>query len=71
MPEAHDPQALPGGATGVSHILLSAVRGESERITLGDIIGALDARAFGLATLMFALPSVVPMPWISSAPAFK
>jgi hypothetical protein len=62
MPEAHDPQALPEGATGVSHILLSAVRGESERITLGDIIGALDARAFGLATLMFALPSVVPMP---------
>jgi len=27
-----------------------------------DIIDALDARSFGLAVLLFALPSVVPMP---------
>jgi hypothetical protein len=47
---------------GTSALLLQAVRGDSERITVGDILDALDARAFGLATLVFALPSVVPMP---------
>jgi hypothetical protein len=45
-----------------SAMLLKAVRGESERITIGDIVNALDARAFGLATLIFSLPSIVPMP---------
>lgn len=43
-------------------MLLKAVRGESERITIGEIINALDARAFGLATLLFAIPSILPMP---------
>jgi hypothetical protein len=54
----------PGEGTGArtSALLLQAVRGDSERITVGDILDALDARAFGLATLVFALPSVVPMP---------
>jgi hypothetical protein len=52
------------GATGVptSEVLLRAVRGESEKVSVREIIDALDARSFGLATLMFALPSVVPMP---------
>jgi hypothetical protein len=45
-----------------SHMLLKAIRGESERISVGDIADALDSRAFGLAVLIFALPSVVPMP---------
>ena len=51
-----------GTGAGTSALLLQAVRGDSERITVGDILDALDARAFGLATLMFALPSVIPMP---------
>jgi len=45
-----------------SQVLLHAVRGESERVSVAEIIDALDARSFGLAVLLFALPSVVPMP---------
>lgn len=45
-----------------SALLLAAVRGEGERVTVGEIVDALDTRAFGLATLLFALPSCVPMP---------
>ncbi|HEY7800405.1 MAG TPA: exopolysaccharide biosynthesis protein [Hyphomonadaceae bacterium] len=53
-----------GGGTGAgtSALLLQAVRGDGERVTVGQILDALDARAFGLATLIFSLPSVVPMP---------
>jgi len=43
-------------------VLLRAVRGESEKVSVRDIIDALDSRSFGLAVLLFALPSVVPMP---------
>ncbi len=43
-------------------LLLAAVRGQDERVTIAEILDALDARAFGLATLMFAIPSIVPMP---------
>lgn len=50
----------PGART--SHLLLDAVRGDGERITVGQILDALDARAFGLAALLFSLPSVIPMP---------
>jgi hypothetical protein len=42
--------------------LLQAVRGESESVSVAEIIDALDARSFGLAVLLFSLPSVVPMP---------
>jgi hypothetical protein len=38
------------------------VRGESESVSVAEIIDALDARSFGLAVLLFSLPSVVPMP---------
>lgn len=41
---------------------MKSVRGDGERISIGEIIGALDARAFGLATLIFSIPSLVPMP---------
>lgn len=50
----------PGQRT--SDLLLNAVRGDSERVTIAEILDALDARAFGLATLIFAIPSVIPMP---------
>ncbi|MFT3724683.1 MAG: exopolysaccharide biosynthesis protein [Hyphomonadaceae bacterium] len=45
-----------------SDLLVAAVQGESERVTIGEILDALDNRAFGLATLLFAIPSVIPMP---------
>lgn len=44
-----------------SELLLQAVRGQSN-ISVGEIINGLSARAFGLAVLVFALPSCVPMP---------
>ncbi len=52
------------GSTAVptSQVLLHAVRGESEKVSVAEIIDALDARSFGLAVLLFSLPSVVPMP---------
>lgn len=43
-------------------MLLHAVRGESERVTVLEILDALDSRSFGIAVLLFSLPSVVPMP---------
>jgi hypothetical protein len=49
-------------AQSTSALLLSAVRGQDDRVTIGEILDALDARAFGLATLLFAIPSCVPMP---------
>ncbi len=45
-----------------SDLLMAAVRGESERVTIAQILDTLDARAFGLETLLFAIPSVIPMP---------
>lgn len=45
-----------------STILVSAVRGDTERVSIGQILDALDARAFGLVTLVFSLPSIIPMP---------
>ncbi len=52
------------GSTAVptSQVLIEAVRGDSERVTVAQIVDALDARSFGLAVLLFSLPSVVPMP---------
>lgn len=43
-------------------MLLRAVRGDSQKVSVREIIDALDSRSFGLAVLLFALPSVVPMP---------
>ncbi len=52
------------GDTGAptSAVLLAAVSGEGDEVSIGDIAGALDARAFGLSTLMFSIPSLLPMP---------
>lgn len=62
MPATTDVRSGEGTGAGTSALLLQAVRGEGERVTVGEILDALDARAFGLATLIFSLPSVVPMP---------
>lgn len=51
-----------GTGAGTSALLLHAVRGDGERVSVGEILDALDARAFGLVTLVFSLPSIVPMP---------
>ncbi len=51
-----------GGGARTSALLLRAVEGEAERISVGEIADALDARAFGLAVLIFSLFSVLPMP---------
>lgn len=53
---------LPHQGLSTSDLLLAAVRGDSERVTITEILDALDARAFGLAILLFAIPSVIPMP---------
>ena len=52
------------GATSepTSDVLLRAVRGESNKVSVEQILDALDARSFGLAVLLFSLPSIVPMP---------
>jgi len=62
-PQTPDAEQDPG-STGVptSQVLVQAVRGDSEKVSVRQIIDALDARSFGLAVLLFALPSVVPMP---------
>lgn len=52
----------PPPSARTSHLLLEAVQGEGERISVGDILNALDARAFGLAALLFSIPSLIPMP---------
>jgi hypothetical protein len=62
MSASTDVRSGEGIGAGTSALLLQAVRGDGERVTVGQILDALDARAFGLATLIFSLPSVVPMP---------
>jgi len=62
MPAAANAHSAPEMGARTSTLLLQAVRGETERITIGDILDALDARAFGLATLIFSIPSIIPMP---------
>ncbi len=61
IPPIYDASS-PHPGLSTSDLLLAAVRGESERVTVAEILDALDARAFGLATLIFAIPSVIPMP---------
>jgi hypothetical protein len=53
---------LPGPAHRTSDLLIGAVQGDGERVTIAEILDALDNRAFGLVTLLFAIPSVIPMP---------
>jgi hypothetical protein len=61
MPAAEQARMIEEGRD-TSELLLRAVRGQTERISVGEIIDGLGARAFGLAALVFALPSCVPMP---------
>ena len=62
MPAAANVHSGPEMGARTSSVLLQAVRGDGERVTVGEILDALDARAFGLATLIFSIPSIIPMP---------
>lgn len=61
-PPEHDTSHLGATSVPTSEVLLRAVRGESEKVSVKQILDALDARSFGLAVLLFSLPSIVPMP---------
>jgi hypothetical protein len=45
-----------------SEVLATLAHGEGERVSFGDILQSLQHRAFGFATLIFALPCCLPMP---------
>ncbi len=51
-----------GAGLGTFALVFEAVKGEDERVSLGEILDRLDTRAFGLIILFFSLPSIVPMP---------
>jgi hypothetical protein len=59
IPVAVHAQAV---AQRASEVLMEAARGQSERVSVGEIVAALHGRAFGMAALVFALPACVPMP---------
>lgn len=48
----------PNRLSGVLHRL--AHEGDSERVSLGDMVAHLDRRAFGPLLVLFALPNVLP-----------
>src|SRR5690606_27592861 len=62
MPAAAQVHSAEVTGERTSSLLLRAVRGEADRLTVAQVADALEARAFGLATLIFSLPSLVPMP---------
>jgi hypothetical protein len=45
-----------------SEVLAALAHGNSERVSFGEILLGLRHRAIGFATLIFALPSCLPMP---------
>jgi hypothetical protein len=65
-----DPEpAKPGTGRRMSTILLGLVYGaEGERVSLGDMVDAFDARAYGPLIVLFAAPNVLPvaLPGISA-----
>lgn len=51
-----------GEAQRTSQILIDAVSEQDDRVTIAELTQALHGRAFGMASLIFALPACVPMP---------
>jgi hypothetical protein len=51
-----------GEVPRTSQILIDAVREQDDRVTVAELAQALHGRAFGMASLIFALPACVPMP---------
>jgi hypothetical protein len=70
MPDAASPDApKPGAGRRMSTILLGLVHGaEGERVSLGDMVDAFDARAYGPLIVLFAAPNILPvaLPGISA-----
>ena len=69
MPDRIDaarPTALAGGSEpSISETLRRLAEGDPEsRISVGDMVAALDERAFGLGVFVFALPNCIPGPVI-------
>src|SRR5258706_12953859 len=57
--------APPDDELATSSILIQLVRDfPGDRLTMGDIVAALQDRAFGLLMLLLALPNCPPMPGI-------
>lgn len=44
-----------------------AARAEGDVVTVGDLLGRLEDRAFGMLFLALALPNVIPLPGLSTA----
>lgn len=70
------PQGAPGGERGrpgphhrrgFSEVLAELATGDSERVSVGQILHAFGDRAFGALLLVFALPNALPMPPGTSA----
>jgi hypothetical protein len=49
-------------AERTSEVLATLAHGEGERVSFGEVLQSLRHRAFGFATLIFALPCCLPMP---------
>lgn len=61
--EAHDTAGAAGAAHKLSQMLLTLARDERrDRISVADILSALNERALGALLFIFALPNVLPMP---------
>lgn len=45
-----------------SSILVALAEGDGERLTLGEIMGALGPQTFGVLIVLLALPNCLPMP---------
>src|SRR5690554_8128838 len=57
-----------GGRRKLSGLLLDIVQDETRtRISVADLLAALQVRAFGALLLIFALPNVIPTPPGTSA----
>ncbi len=68
-PPGPDPSRRPGTHRRMSSILLGLVgSAEGERVSLGEMVDAFDARAYGPLIVLFAAPNILPvaLPGISA-----
>ena len=67
-PHSGRPRRAGGSAGGSRHPARLAEAAEGERVSLGDMVDAFDARAYGPLIVLFAAPNVLPvaLPGISA-----
>jgi hypothetical protein len=58
----HPPPARPAPRSFFSTRRAATASGDGERLSIGELLAALEARAFGIGALVFALLAGVPMP---------